>query len=269
MARLTPDALVYDLVSAGDPQVSPDGTRVVYSVGRADREHDRGTSQLWLSDIDGANPRRLTWSGDRNREPRWSPDGCRVAFISDRLKDSTGLFVLPLDGPGEARELTHHRAAISALAWSPDGRSIAYTATFDPENPDEQPRPEGRAPKVRVTRRLDYKQDNRGWVNDVRSQVFVVDVASGERRMLTREPDDVLYPQWSPDGRQLVARVTTANGIYSQLALIDAATGQSRRVGPESGTIGVWSWSPGSARILFAGDTEPTSGADFLIFHAQ
>jgi Tol biopolymer transport system component len=60
MARLTPDALVYDLVAAGDPQVSPDGARVVYSVGRTDREHDRATSQLWLSDIDGANSRRLT-----------------------------------------------------------------------------------------------------------------------------------------------------------------------------------------------------------------
>src|ERR1700682_133061 len=104
MARLTPDALVYELVAAGDPQVSPNGTRVVYAVGRADREHDRGTSQLWLSDIDGANPRRLTWTGDRNREPRWSPDGCWIAFVSDRVKGSSGVFVLPLDGPGEARE---------------------------------------------------------------------------------------------------------------------------------------------------------------------
>jgi Tol biopolymer transport system component len=106
MARLTPEALIYDLVSAGDPQVSPDGTRVVYSVGSADRERDRATSQLWLSDIDGANPRRLTWTGERNREARWSPDGRSIAFVSDRLQGSSGLFVLPLDGPGEARELS-------------------------------------------------------------------------------------------------------------------------------------------------------------------
>jgi dipeptidyl aminopeptidase/acylaminoacyl peptidase len=266
MARLTPDALVYDLVSAGDPQVSPDGRRVVYSVGRADREHDRGTSQLWLSDIDGANPRRLTWTGDRNREARWSPDGRSIAFVSDRLKGSSGLFILPLDGPGEARELTHHRTAVGHLAWSPNGSSIAYCVTFDPDNPDEQPPPEGQTPKVRVTRRLDYKQDNRGWVNDVRLQVFLVDVASGERRMLTREPDDVTYPQWSPDGQTLAARVTTDNGLYARLALTDVNGGQTRRVGPAHGTIGVWSWSPGSDRILFAGDTEPSAGADFFIY---
>src|SRR5438270_1472518 len=270
MARLTPDALVYDLVSAADPQVSPDGTRVVYALGRADREHDRATSQLWLSAIDGANPRRLTWNGDRNREARWSPDGCWIAFLSDRSKDSSGLFVLPLDGPGEARELTHHhRTTIGALAWSPDGRSIAYTASFDPANPDEQPSPEGHAPKVRVTRRLDYKQDNRGWRNDVREQVFVVDFTSGERRMLTREPDDLTYPQWSPDGGKLVARITTDNGVHARLLLIDVNTGQIRRVGPAEGTVGVWSWSPGSDRILFAGDTQPTAGADFFIYDVQ
>jgi dipeptidyl aminopeptidase/acylaminoacyl peptidase len=266
MARLTPDALVYDLVSAGDPQISPDGTRVVYSIGRADRERDRGTSQLWLSDIDGASARRLTWTGDRNREARWSPDGHSIAFVSDRLKDSSGLFVLPVDGPGEARELTHHRAAVGALAWSPDGGSIAYTTTFDPENPDEEPPAEGRAPKVRVTRRLDYKQDNSGWVNDVRNQVFVVDVASGKRRMLSRDTNDFLYPQWSPDGQRLAARVSAGNGLYSRLALIDPTSGQIRWIGPEHGSVGVWAWSPGSDRILFAGDTEPTPGSDFFLY---
>jgi dipeptidyl aminopeptidase/acylaminoacyl peptidase len=267
---LTPERLVYETVSAGDPQVSPDGRHVVYTLGRADRDADRGSSQLWLVDVDGGQPRQLTWSGDRNREPRWSPDGRFIAFVSnDRVQGSSGLFVLPMQAPGEAREITRHRQAIGQLDWSPDGASLAYTTAFDPDNPDEQPPPEHRAPKVRVTRRLDYKQDNRGWLNDTRTQVFTVDVASGQRRMLTREPHDLSYPQWSPDGRWLAARVSTDNGIYSRLALIDAKSGAVRRVGPESGSVAVWSWSPGGDRIVYAGDTEPTAGVDFFLYRLE
>src|SRR5262249_27226054 len=156
--RLTPDALVYNTLSAGDPQVSPDGRKVVYTVGRADRERDQGTSQLWVADIDGSNARQLTFGGDRNREGRWSLDGRHIAFVSDRLKTRTSLCVLPVQVPGEARQITQHLNAIGHLAWSRDGARIAYTTSFDPDNPDEQPLLEGRPPKPRVTRRLDYKQ---------------------------------------------------------------------------------------------------------------
>src|SRR5438105_6878999 len=124
MARLTPDALVYGLHSAGDPQLSPDGTRVLYASGAADKDADRGTSQIWLADRDGSNARRLTWSGDRNREARWSPDGRSMAFVSDRKPQLTVICVLPVDGPGEARVLTEHRVPAGGLAWSPNGGSI-------------------------------------------------------------------------------------------------------------------------------------------------
>src|SRR5207248_761690 len=123
-----------------------------------------------------------------------------------------------------------------------------------------------RASSVHVTRRLDYKQDNRGWLNDVRTQVFVVDVATGERRRLTSELVDHWYPQWSPDGRTLAARITTDNGIFSQLALIDVASANVNRIGPERGTVGVWAWSPEGDRILFDGDIEPSAAVDFFLY---
>jgi len=239
---------------------------VAYVVARADRARDRGTSQLWLADRDGANARQLTWSGTRNGEPRWSPDGRWLAFTSDRSEGSTALMVLPVGGPGEARELTRHASPFGHLAWSPDGGTIAYVASFDPANPNEEPAPAGQAAKPRVIRRIDYKQDNRGYPNEVRGQVFTVDVASGERRLLTREPHDLSYPQWSPDGRTLAAKVTTDNGTYGRLALIDVASGQVRRIGPSQGTLGIWSWSPSGDRILFAGDTEPTAQTDFFVY---
>jgi dipeptidyl aminopeptidase/acylaminoacyl peptidase len=267
--RLTPDVLVYDTVSAGEPQISPDGTRVVYSLARADREHDRATSQVHLCAIDGSGARQLTWSGDRNREARWAPDGQSIAFVSDRVSGHSTLLVLPVAEPGEAREVTRHRQAVGQLAWSPDGTRIAYTTSFDPDNPNEEPHPANRAPKVRVTRRLDYKQDNRGWLNDVRTHVFVVDVATGERRRLTADAVDYWYPQWSPDGRKLAAKVTMDNGIFSQLAIIDVPTGETKHVGPERGTVGVWAWSPDGERILFDGDTEPSAAVDFFLYDVR
>lgn len=266
MPRLTPEALVYDTVNAGDPQVSPDGKQILYSLSRAQRDQDRTTTQIWISSIDGTQRRQLTWSGERNREPRWSPDGKWIAFVSDRLGKWTGLFVMPTDQFGEAREIARHRQSLGQLVWSPDGGSIAYVTAFDPSNPTEEPPPENLAPKVKVTRRLDYKQDNRGWLNDVRSQVFVVNVESGERRQLTREKHDLWYPQWSPDGSRLAARVTTHNGIYSQLIIIDATTGSTKRVGPESGTVGIWAWSPTGDRILFDGDANAEPGAELFLY---
>ncbi len=264
MGQLTPETLIYDASAAVDPQVSPDGRHIVYTVAKADRATDRGTSQVWLAAIDGSDARRISGAGDRNREARWSPGGKAIAFVSDRVKDTSGIYVLPIDGPGEARELTRHNQAIGQLDWSPDGRSIAYVTTFDPDNPNEDPAP--KTSRVRVTRRLDYKQDNRGYLNDVRSQVFVVDVQSGERKKLTSALEDHWYPQWSPDGRTVAARISTDNGIYSQIGLIDVESCRTKRVGPPQGTVGVWSWSPSGDRVVFAGDTEPTAQSDFFIY---
>jgi len=260
---LAPDTLVYDLAPAGDPQLSPDGTRLLYALTRTDRATKKPATQLWLADRDGGNARRLTWSGERNAGGRWSPDGKQIAFTSDRVKKA-GIFLIG-EGTGEARELTHHNQPISDLAWSPDGTRIAYTTLYDPENPDEQEPPEGAAPKVRAIRRLDYKQDNRGYLGDTRSQVFVVEVASGERRRLTSAPVDHWTPQWSPDGRTLAAHVRAPGNWYGQLGLIDAHSGETRRFGPVTGVVGAWAWSPDGGRILFAGDTAQTYQLDFFL----
>jgi len=261
---LSPETLVYELASAGDPQISPDGTRIVYALGRIDRATGKPRSQLWQCDLDCGNARQLTQGGTTNGGPRWSPNGSQLAFVSDRAPEC-GIFVLPADG-GEARELTRHRQAISDLAWSPDGRHIAYTTTVDPENPDETPRPDDAPPPVRTTRRLDYKQDNRGYLGDARHQIFVVDVASGERRQVTHEPVDHEVPLWSPDGRTLAAKMPNRNGMCAQLGLIDVATGATTLVGPETGDVDAWAWSPRGDRILFAGDTAQTWQSDFFVY---
>ncbi|MGA7671719.1 MAG: S9 family peptidase [Nitrolancea sp.] len=262
---LSPQTLVYGFKSAGDPQISPSGDRIVYTLSKADPETAKVTSNLWICNVDGGDARQLTWTGERNGGGRWSPDGTSIAFVSDRAGKG-GVFLLDAAQPGDARELTHHGQPVHDLAWSPDGSSIAYSTTFDPENPDEtEPDADAPAP-VRVTRRIDYKQDGRGYLNDKRTHVFVVDVASGERRRVTKEAVDHYFPQWSPDGKTISVDIPNRNGMCSQLGLVSVDSGDMKLVGPEQGTVGAWSWSPSGDRIIIAGDTQQTHQLDFFVY---
>lgn len=262
----TPEDLIYGLTPVGDPQISPDGELIAHTLTRTSKETGKSETDIYLMARDGSNARRITYGGKKNGTPRWSPDGTTLAFISDRDggngKMST-LCLLPLTG-GEARPLTSHLNAITAPAWSPDGTKIAYVTTVDPENPNEEPRPEDAPPPVRVTTRYDYKQDNRGYVGDARSQVFIVEVESGERRQLTQELWDHQEPQWSPDGRTIAVRIPGENTFTSQLGLIDVESGEITRVGSEGGNVSVWSWSSDGKRIVYAGDERQTWQSDLF-----
>ena len=260
---LTPDRIVFDLVSAGEPQLSPDGSTIVYSRSQAERGKLKPTSHLWLIDRDGGNARQVTTAGNRNGVARWSPDGAAIAFVSD-AEGNNGLFVTTPDG-GEPRLVIRHRPSIGELAWSPDGARIAYVAAFDPDDPDEAGPVQDAPPPVRVVRRIDYKQENRGFLNDVRQQVWVVDVATGARRRVTGELLDHGCPAWSPDGERLAVRISTRNGMTSQLALVDVASGESSRVGFAGGQVTTWAWSPDGRHILFSGDPDSTWQTDWFL----
>lgn len=263
---LTPHDFVYGFQPAGDPQIAPDGSTIAFTVTTTDSESGKATANIWQSGVDGADAHQLTHAseGVRNGGGRWAPDGKQIAFTSNR-SGKTGIYVMAVAG-GEARELTTHAQAVYDLAWSPDGNLLTYTTTFNPENPDEEERPEGAPPPVRVTRRIDYKQDNRGYLGDARLQVWVVDAASGERRMVTSEAVDHNHPQWSPDGQTLAVKVPNSNGMCSQLGLVSVATGATELIGPEAGAIGVWAWSPDGKQILYSGDLTQTWQSDWFLY---
>src|SRR5438093_1424939 len=127
MPGMTPQD-VYELTGVGDPRLSPDGRTVAYVVGRVDKDANEYRGNIWAVPVDGsAPPRQLTFGSRRDAEPRWSPDGSRLAFTSNRAGDSMQLFVIPLAG-GEARKLTDVKEDVKQATWSPDGSQIAFAS---------------------------------------------------------------------------------------------------------------------------------------------
>jgi dipeptidyl aminopeptidase/acylaminoacyl peptidase len=188
---MTPED-VLSLNRASDAQMSPDARRVAFVVSAWDREADRFNSDIWLVD-ELRQAVRLTSHPKRDDTPRWSTDGRRLAFLSDRGADAEAgaqIFLLnPLGG--EPVQLTSHKTPIQYFEWSPDSRLIAFIA----EEPREKPKTK---PPVVVDEDSHF------------AQLWVVDVASREIKQLTRGSRHVTAFDWSFDGSRIVftARAT-------------------------------------------------------------
>ncbi len=228
----------------GDFDVSRDGRFVVYVVTRADVDENKTTSALWLVPTDrSAPPRKLTAGVKKDREPRISPDGRRVAFVSDR--DGTPqIYVLDLAG-GEPQKLTSFVEGFAGPLWSPDGKFLVAASEVWPECKDEacikqhHDRADKAKVKARVVERLLYRHWD-GWRDGKRSHLFRIDATTGEARDLT--PGNFDTPPFSlggpigydfaPDGKTLVyasnhdpVEATSTNSDIWELTL---ATGKVR-----------------------------------------
>jgi dipeptidyl aminopeptidase/acylaminoacyl peptidase len=116
-----------------DPQISPDGTRVVYQVTSVDLDANKSSTALWVAAVDRKTPPKPLTSpaGKSDKHPRWSPDGKRILFESNR-SGSSQLWVIDLDG-GEARQLTEISTGANNAVWSPDGKRVAFVSAVYPE----------------------------------------------------------------------------------------------------------------------------------------
>jgi len=127
------------IVWVSDPQISPDGSRVAFVATTLSEEKDEYLSQIWLTATNGGPPRRFTAGPKRDTEPRWSPDGQRLAFVSEREAKKKGqLYLIRVDG-GEPVKLTDLKAGVTNPVWAPDGTRLCVVSRVGGwEEPDDE-----------------------------------------------------------------------------------------------------------------------------------
>jgi dipeptidyl aminopeptidase/acylaminoacyl peptidase len=253
----------------GDPQISPDGEWVLYTVTTTDSTADRRQSDVWMVKWDGSTATRLTYTPDNETSPRWSPDGRHISFLSSRAGGAakgSQVWVLDRTG-GEAHQLTQLTGRIASYEWSPDSRRLALVYR-EADGSDAEPAREAAArtpPKPIVVDKYQFKRDGQGYLTgDARSRIYLYDVQSRKIDPLTADGNfDENTPRWSPDGTR-IAFVSNHDPNWdrtrnSDVFVVDSRPGsKSRRLttwaGDDGGTL---AWSPDGSLIVYAQGSEP------------
>jgi dipeptidyl aminopeptidase/acylaminoacyl peptidase len=251
-----------------DPQVSPDGSMIAFSITDPDKTANTSKHQIYLVPIGGGEPRLLPTN--ESDQPRWSPDGKRLAYISDSQ-------VWTIDvASGEKKKITSISTGADAPVWSPDGKWIAFTSEVYPEctnddcNAQRVKAAEESKVKAKVADRLLYRHW-KTWKEGKRSHILVVSIDGGAAQDLT--PGDYDAPPFSlggppeyafsPDSKELAFTRNTdkdaALSTNNDLFIVAVTGGEARRItesnrGADSSPV----YSPDGRYIAYR--TQPRAG---------
>jgi dipeptidyl aminopeptidase/acylaminoacyl peptidase len=258
-----------DYEQVQDPQISPDGSQIVYTRRYVNKMEDRWEASLWIMNADGTRNRFLA----KGSSPRWSPDGSRIAFLNEGEPSGTQLFVRWMDAEGATSQVTRVNEPMGDVRWSPDGRSIGFSMFVPKQNTwkiDMPTAPTGAkwTPAPKYVTDLHYRQDGRGFNRSGFRHLFVVPADGGTPRALTsgewsigaamEGPPQGASWDWAPDGRTAYVvglNDKNADRTYrnSRIYSIDVATGTARQISTQEGVWNSITVSPDGRRLAYVG----------------
>lgn len=200
------DLYNFELISG--MEISPDGAHVVYAQQRINAETQKKFSNLWVISVKDGTAHQFTFGDQIDRSPRWSPDGCRIAFISNRENEKRPqIYLINLHG-GEAHPLTDLNGEFNGFEWSPDGRQLVCQfrkKDLEVIEREEDEKVEKLGVVQRHIDRLSYKYDGAGFIPKESWHIWVIDSESGEATQLTDGPKyDETSPTWLKDGERIL-----------------------------------------------------------------
>ena len=236
------------------PRISPDGTRVAYTVSETKMEKDKewkNVTEVWVVAITGGKPRQYTRGDKSATAPEWSPDGSMIAFLTDREKDGERQVWMMMADGGEAWAVTSHKGGVSGFRFSPDSKQLLLSAADQPSKEEED--------------RKKVKDDTMVIDHDIKmSHLWLFDIAKKEEKRLTEGNFTVSDPQWSPDGTRITytTRPTPRadDGALSDVWLVTVANGEKRKLAGEPGTADNARWSPDGKWIAFTATSDRDPG---------
>jgi len=250
-----------------EPQISPDGKWVAYTVATPDLDANRNVTDIWMVSTSGGAPTQLTRSG-HDSSPVWSPDGKSIAFLSSRSGEAQ-VYLLSLEG-GEAQRLTKLSTGADLVKWSPDGKTIAFTSSVYPDCQDDEcnkkrdEEKEKDKVKAHVAEHLLYRHWTH-WNEGKRSHLFVIPTdGSAAPRDLTPGADYDVPPDqrggpsdinFSPDSKEICFTAVTdkmeAISTNGDLFTVPVAGGENKRITTQPGFDGEPVYSPDGKYIAY------------------
>jgi acylaminoacyl-peptidase len=260
---------IYSMEYVSDPRISPDGTKIIYVRNFKDVMTDKNLSNLWMVNFDGTNHRALTTGNQNDFAPRWSHDGKKIVFKSNRDDDKMKLYLMWMD-TRETQALTNTPDAPGQVSWSYDDAHLAFTM-FVPKKQESiikmPEKPEGakwNAPPIYIDK-MTYRADGAGYLKSGNDQIFTLSLDGGTPRQRTFANHDHGAPFWGKDQKALYFSANLhensdfepANSEVYRLDLQDGnITPITDRFGPDNGGT----LSPDGKKIAYTGFDDTFQG---------